>query len=224
MKWGSFGGADINYFLIKNKQCFAVFRQGLVNQADTDDLPIQRFHRQKRIAKEKMAYEKGGALGLTPKLLFAFEDGVVCEYIDGTRMWTLLQHDKSRIWTILEDVIKIYAQLHQLGITHLDATLKNCIWDEKEAKIKIFDFEYYAIEAMSFELQEAYDYVRIIEHSLRTIPVDYQSDFMPIISLLKKITSDEIKHVDFSSVRGLINGIKQFPIYEALHKEVFYNL
>ena len=90
--------------------------------------------------------------------------------------------------------------------------------------IKIFDFEYYAIEAMSFELQQAYDYVRIIEHSLRTIPAEYQNDFLPVISLLKEITSDEIKHADFSSVRKLINGIKQFSIYEALHKEVFYNL
>lgn len=195
-----------------------------MNQTDTDDLPIQRFNREKRIAKEKRAYEKGGALGLTPKLLFAFEDGVVCEYINGKRMWVILQQDKSRIWTMLQDVIKVYFQLHQLGITHLDATLKNCIWDDKEARIKIFDFEYYAVEAMSFELQQAYDFVRIIEHSLRTIPAEYQNDFMPVISLLKEITSDEIKHADFSSVRVLINGIKQFSIYEALHKEVFYNL
>lgn len=223
-QWGSFGGADINYFLIKDKKCFAVFRQGLVDQEDTNDLPIQRFNRHKRIAKETLAYTKGGELGLTPRLLFSFENGVVCEYLEGKRMWSLLQEDKSRIWVILEDVIRVYLQLHKLGIAHLDATLKNCIWDIKEQKIKIFDFEYYGLCSMSFELQEAYDYVRIIEHSLRTIPVEYQKDFNRLILLLKENISDEVKHADFTSVRSLIDGIKNYPIYEELRKEVFYYL
>lgn len=223
----SFGGEDINYMLKRNKQCFGIFRQCLLIQEkqSLQDLgPIQRKDTSKRIAKEQLAYAKGGEKSVTPRLLYAFDGGTVCEYLEGERLWDVVKKNPQQVWTILEQVIHVYHQLHLLGIAHLDATLKNVILDMQDQKIKIFDFEYYARSDISFELQQAYDFVRLIEHTLRIIPDEYQMEFESFIIQLKTMIFDDIKNVDFSLVQHYLKGIKEFPIYTMLKQEVFFNL
>ncbi len=223
----SFGGEDLNYTLKRNKKTFAIFRQCISVNTQThlnSRCPIQRQNRDLRIQKETFAYTQGGEHGLTPKLLYSFEHGVVCEYIQGDRLWHTLKKDPQKIWHILDEVIKIYSLLHNLGIAHLDATLKNAILDNNDQKIKIFDFEYYAHEDMSFELQKSYDIIRLIEHSLRNVPLEYQHGFKNLIEQLEKIISKEMRHLEFSLVSPYLQGIKKYPIYEALKQKIFFNL
>lgn len=218
------GGEDINYKLYKNDKIFGVFRHVILDKEVVIDTPFNRIEKQKRIDKETFSYEKGGIANLTPKLLYSFENGVVCEYIEGKRLDQIIKNDTSKIWEILSELVQRYAKLHALGITHLDATLKNSIIDDRDNKIKIYDFEYYAKEGLNFELQCAYDYIRIIEHTLRYLSEVDNTQVLEFISLLKEIVPQEVKKVDFFLIRGYLKRINKIDIFSILKKEVFYNL
>ena len=227
IKFASMGGEDLNYTLQKDGKIFAIFRQSISSQTSSthsSTFPIQRQNKKARFEKEIFAYTYGGKCGLTPKLLYVCDYGVVCEYIHGKNLWNQVKKDPQSIWKILTEVIKVYLELHKLGISHLDATLKNCIYDESTKKIKVFDFEYYAMPELNFTTQQAYDIVRIIEHSLRIIPPIYQNNFDFFIDFLKDALPEEVKKADFSLVEGLLQGIKKFSIYGELKRYIFNDL
>ena len=90
--------------------------------------------------------------------------------------------------------------------------------------MQVFDFEYYAIPEFDFKAQQAYDIVRIIEHSLRIVPLAYQNNFEHFISCLQNLILQEVKTADFNIVNKFIQGMKKFPIHTELKKQVFYNL
>ena len=221
-RFASFGGADINFYLIKNDTKYGVLRLAIVDKKDSN-LPIVRFNKQKRLNKEYRAYSIGSKYTLTPKVLYRSEDALVCEYLSGERVFDILQKDKSKVWSILLSSAETYKELHSLGIVHLDATLKNFVMDN--AQMKVIDFEYYAgIEDFTIEEQKAYDYVRIIEHTLRTIPENNQKYYHQFIEDLDKIIPSEIREVDFNYVKPWIKNIQTYPVYTELRDKIFTKL
>ena len=221
-EFASFGGADMNYTLLHDQKKFAMLRLAITDIEKDIDLPILRFSKQKRLNKEYQAYSIGSEYDLTPKALYRFDDGVVCEYLEGERVFNILQKDKSQVWNILTDAVRTYRKLHDLGIVHLDATLKNFVMDNRQ--MKVIDFEYYPSKDLSIEVQKAYDYVRIIEHTLRTIPGKYQENYDEFIDVLDEIVPDETRDVDFTLVKQWLANIETFPIYTVLKERIFTNL
>lgn len=200
---------------------FGVFRHVLVDKIPDIQTPINRAEKLQRIEKETFAYKVGGEANLTPKLLYSFENGVICDYVEGTRALDLVKENPQNIWNILSQIVKIYAKLHQFNITHLDATLKNCILDKRDSQFKIYDFEYYARHDIDFELQCAYDYVRIIEHTLRVLENYDEKKALEFVYLLKEIIPNEVKNVDFTIMRRYIRKIDKLVIYDFLKKKYF---
>lgn len=220
--FASFGGADLNYYLLKKKKRFGILRLSIKNIEKDADRPILRFNKRKRLSREYQAYNIGSKYGLTPKVLYHYEDGVVCEYLDGQRVFDILYKDTTKVWKVLEEAIQVYSKLHELGITHLDATLKNFILDN--GRMKVIDFEYYPAADLSLELQKAYDYVRIIEHTLRIIPGKEQKNYHDFLNVLDETVPNDIRNVDFTLVKPWLENIQSFPIYEELQKRIFTNL
>jgi len=222
-KFASFGGADINYYVVRDNKKFGMLRLAIIHKENDSSLPIVRFNKKKRLTKEYTAYAVGFKYALTPKVLYHSDDALVCEYLKGKRVFDILQKDKSKVWSILSTAVETYKDLHNLNIVHLDATLKNFVMDNTQ--MKVIDFEYYAgKEDFTLEEQKAYDYVRIIEHSLRKIPHKYQENYHEFIDYLDKIVPKEIRNVDFKYVKPLINNIQNYPIYTALKEKIFTKL
>lgn len=221
-KFASFGGADIHFYVLRNSIRFAMLRLAIENKKD-DALAICRFDKEKRLANEYKAYRKGFQNDLTPEVLYYSKDALVCGYLSGERVFNVLQKDRSKVWDILISAMQIYQKLHALGIVHLDATLKNFIM--KDGRMKVIDFEYYAgMSEFDIEEQKAYDYVRIIEHTLRTIPDKYQRNYHQFIKDLDKIVPSEIRDVDFIHVKPWIKNIQAYPIYPDLKEKIFPKL
>jgi tRNA A-37 threonylcarbamoyl transferase component Bud32 len=106
---------------------------------------------------------------------------------------------------------------------HLDATLKNFVIDGTQ--MKVIDFEYYAgKKEFTLKEQKAYDYVRIIEHSLRNIPKENQENYHEFVEYLDKIVPKEIRSVDFKYVKPLLSNIDSYPIYKSLKEKIFTKL
>jgi tRNA A-37 threonylcarbamoyl transferase component Bud32 len=221
-KFLSFGGADFNYYILKKGEKFAILRLAIEDYKVDKSIVLQRFEKAKRLEKEYQAYSIGSKYDLTPKVLHYCDNGLVCEYIKGSRVYTLLEKDKSQVWNILIDAAYTYQKLHNLNITHLDATLKNFIMDK--GKMKIIDFEYYPSKNLNLEVQKAYDYIRIIEHTLRFIPEQYQNGYHEFIDVLDVIVSEELRSVDFILVGQWVKNIETYPIYNILQKRIFKNL
>jgi len=221
-QFASFGGADINYYVLRNNKKFGMLRLAIANKVDKENIAIIRLNKQKRLNKEYQAYSLGSKHSLTPAVLYYTTDALVCEYLEGERVFDILQKDKSKVWDILISSIKIYHNLHKLGITHLDATLKNFIWIE--GQMKVIDFEYYAADNFTIEEQKAYDYVRIIEHTLRAIPMKYQNDYQKCIEVLDEVVPEEVKSVNFVQVAQWLKNIENYPIYPMLKKRIFKQL
>lgn len=169
-------------------------RLAVINRQRDSDLPILRFNKKKRLSKEYQAYNIGSKHGLTPKVLYRFEGGLICEYLDGEIVFSILQKDKSKVWDILTEATKTYKKLHDLGITHLDATLKNFIMDNTQ--MKVIDFEYYPAKKLSLELRKAYHYIRIIEHTLRIIPIKEQKNYHDFLNVLDGTVPKDIRNVN----------------------------
>jgi len=221
-KLASFGGADMNFYVLRNSVKFAMLRLAIEDKKD-DALPISRFDKEKRLANEYKAYRKGFQDDLTPEVLYYSKDALMCEYLNGERVFNLLKKDRSKVWDILISAMQIYQKLHALSIVHLDATLKNFVMDD--GRMKVIDFEYYAgIPEFDIEEQKAYDYVRIIEHTLRTIPGEYQGNYHQFIKDLDKIVPSEIRDVDFNHVKPWIKNIQTYPIYPDLKEKIFPKL
>ena len=220
--FASFGGADINYYILKDKKKFALLRLAISDNEKSVECPILRFNKKKRLKKEYEAYSLGSKHDLTPKVLYKFDDGLVCEYLDGQRVFDVLKKDTAKVWKILEEAILVYRKLHDLGITHLDATLKNFILDD--GRMKVIDFEYYPSEDLSLEVQKAYDYVRIIEHTLRSIPAKEQKNYHDFLDVLDETVPNDIRNVDFRLVKPWLENIQTFPIYTELQKRIFTHL
>jgi hypothetical protein len=80
-KFASFGGADINYYVLKENNKFGMMRLAIVDKEDESHLPIVRFNKKKRLDKEYRAYTTGAKHELTPKVLYRSDDALVCEYL-----------------------------------------------------------------------------------------------------------------------------------------------
>lgn len=65
--------------------------------------------------------------------------------------YSALKDKNSDKLALLKDVFSLYKSLHNLNITHLDATFKNILIANDG--LKAIDFEYYAGENFSLQAQ-----------------------------------------------------------------------
>ena len=158
---------------------------------------------------------------MTPKLLYSCKECTVCEYIDGKSAYDLIKKDPRSGWKLLNEIFPIYQELHSQDVAHLDATLKNIFFDKKDNQFKLVDFEYYPNSTISIKQQKLYDYLKLLEYTLRFIPKEEQtnySDFLPILDTIFK----EYKNEDISSMQLTLKNIKNFPIYDVIKSR--YNI
>lgn len=219
--FNSFGGADINFLIKKNRRTFAMMRLAITDKKDTNSFPIQRFEIKKRIAYEKRAYKYGGTLGITPKLLYFCDECTVCEYIEGKSAYNIIKKDPSKGWELLAELFPLYHRLHCENIVHLDATLKNIFFDTKINQFKLVDFEYYPNSTVTLKQQKLYDYLKLLEYTLRFIPQKEQENydiFLPILDCVLK----DYRNEDMSLLCLTIKNLENFPIFKFIKNR--YNI
>lgn len=136
----------------------------------------------------------------------------------------MLKREQSRVWEILEDIVRVYLKIHEHDIAHLDATSKNILIEKKSGTMKLFDFEFYAAPHISLELQKAYDIIRITEYSLRNLQKQYQDGYVPFVEFLDDVVPAEIRDVDFQPLEFCVKNIQRFPIYQPLQNRIFKKL
>lgn len=200
--FASFGGADINFLIKKDKKIIAMMRLAIIDEK-MNRFVIDRFDKKRRLSNEINAYKKCSIDNLTPELLISNENFTVCKYIDGFNANTILKQGKIDIYEFYESILKIYMKIHEKEVSHLDATLKNIFYDNSSKSFKVVDFEYYAQKDLSFEKQKLYDYLRISEYILRT----YKKDIPRFINILDETILNNYNDIDLTIVRPLLKSL-----------------
>jgi tRNA A-37 threonylcarbamoyl transferase component Bud32 len=211
ISFASFGGADINFYLKKDKKVFAMMRLGIIDKNINNNF-INRFDKEKRLTKEIYAYENCSDIEVTPDLLFSDENCTVCKFIDGLSAEKYLETNKIDIYTLYELILKQYLKMHEKDITHLDATLKNIFYDEISKCFKIVDFEYYPNEEFNIKKQKLYDYLRITDYLLRKNELNNQK----LIEILNSTVLFDYSDLDISNTSKFLNKlntIEEFKTY-----------
>jgi tRNA A-37 threonylcarbamoyl transferase component Bud32 len=120
-----------------------------------------------RIARELKSYELGSSLGLTPKVIWAEKDALLCEYFAGYSGFELYQCGKLDAVRLMDLGWQTLRSAHDIGLTHMDASIQNILISGDFETAKLVDFEFGAADHMTFNDQCVYDFLRYLESSLK---------------------------------------------------------
>jgi hypothetical protein len=172
-------GHDSIYFVHYDKKILGVLR--LINPyrlraAPATNMPFILLPALDRIPYEAAIYRIASEHGLAPKVLWQAEDALLCTYFPLTSLQQQLVNQPARAWEILKIALLKLSELHALGVTHMDASLSNMLADNSMSQVVLVDFEYAPKAELSIEQQQIYDYLRLLESSLKYIPDALRSE------------------------------------------------
>ena len=165
------GGYDEIYKVYRGNICTALLRVNSPYRAQKDPIgelePILPLDGPRRLALEWSAYEKLYSAGLSPKPLWRACDAIACDYLPWDRASRHLINNRADFWNVIERIIPAIAQMHQLGVTHLDLNLGNILLEPNGSGVSLIDFEFGPKEWATLPQQQAFDYLRIINDCTR---------------------------------------------------------
>ena len=175
------------------------------------DMPFVTLSDQLRLQREWECYERGAQDNLTPSPLWRDRDALMCEFLPGRRLSTLLTGDPERFWPLLCLASKTLAALHNLGITHMDASLANMILDENKSFCRLIDFEYGPAANLDADQQKAYDHLRLLESSIKFMRPGDELQSACWFNELDRLLSNEVRQADIHPLVPAIGRLLKSP-------------
>jgi hypothetical protein len=172
-----------------------------------------------RMNREWNCYHRLSKLGLAPRPLWRDGRAMCCEYLPLPRMSKLLKSRPDQFATCIELVLPRIRQLHDLGLLHLDANLKNVLVDASAGRVAFIDFEYGpAPQAGDLQLR-AYDFMKFTHACYRTAPgrrwMDAHSDQWTELMLAHVGEQTRMANMDFVA-RGFPALLQSVTMVRAL--------
>ncbi len=149
-----------------------------------------------RLSREWDAYQSGAEKGLTPCPLWRCEDAILCEYLPYNNLHNKLLTNPANFWQLIILASQRLGDLHDTGITHMDASLANILADKSLNNLVFVDFEFGPNEGLDIWQQQAYDYLRLLESSIKFMPSNVNTEHKAWLELLFTLTNKETKKAD----------------------------
>lgn len=170
-------GHDLIY-LVKDKYnttniAVARFSSQEVRKEDYSNLPFVRGNSKETILREYEIYKKLFLQKLSPQPLWMNDSNtILCNsFINGTPIFEHIKQDTRFFWHYISKVMPYIQKMHTLNVTHMDMSFNNILIDEND-HIYFIDFEYAPNPNMNFSEQCLYDYLRLVESSMKFLPHD----------------------------------------------------
>ena len=161
------------------------------------DMPFRVLSGTERIEREWSCYSRGADSGLTPRPLWRTDDALACEFVDGARLMQQLLAQPQRFWELMSVATLAVAKLHETCITHMDVSLANMVVGPRGNPVFI-DFEYAPQENLNLAQQRAYDYLRLVESSIKFMPAERASAEQHWLDTLERCTSAKTRGCDLN--------------------------
>ena len=126
-------------------------------------LPFVSLSATDKIEREWQAYAKGAPLGLTPQPLWRDAHALLCAYAEAGPLSHEAESGRAELLALATDAVLQIVRLHAAGITHMDMSLANILYDRAGQRYLFVDFEYGPAAGLSFEQQCLYDHLRLLE-------------------------------------------------------------
>jgi len=167
---GSRGADSIYRVMDEDRKCIAVLR--LINphrkqKIVSANMPYRVLSGEARIQRELESYQTASVNNLSPALIWHSNDALLCRFEAGLPIIEELRNGSLSPVAVLQKGWAGLHALHQLGITHMDASIQNILYTPKTDHISLVDFEFGASENISFETQCLYDYLRYLESMMK---------------------------------------------------------
>jgi RIO-like serine/threonine protein kinase len=137
---------------------------------------------------------------LTPEPLFKKEDFMVFRFVEGNTALEEIKKDVKRVESVFAKIIKAVEKLHRLGIFHGDLSIFNCIITG-QGRCVFFDLEKEVPGFSSISEKKAYEYLHLIDTSLKFLPQKYK-EIKFWVEILNKYMASKIEVVDIEYFRG----------------------
>jgi len=175
-----------------------------------------------RLAREWAAYERGAKASLAPAPLWRCDDALVCERLGGPRLSDTLAANPRRFWSLVRLATAGISRLHECGLVHMDCCLANIIQAEKDDSLRFIDFEYGPAPDLSLQQQQAYDYLRLMESSLKFRPAGDASGAEDWLAALDTSVSPDVREVAFEPLYPALGRLRQTQEISLLIASVFH--
>jgi serine/threonine protein kinase len=174
-----------------------------------------------RLLREWNAYQLGSAHGLTPTPVWRCHDAILCDYIPWRTLHYRLLANAEEFWLLVIQASLRLGKLHKLGLTHMDASLANILADDELINIKFIDFEFAPSGRLSVDQQQVYDYLRLLESSLKFMPPGCNKKTEDWITLLIKVMSGFTDTVDIRPLLPALPRLVADPYIWPLVQNLF---
>ena len=129
----------------------------------TAGLPFVSLPAATKIEREWFAYTAGFEQGLTPQPLWRDGCSMLCAYVDAQPLKRMADEGEASPLALATAALPHIARLHAAGLTHMDMSLSNILYDRSQQRHFFVDFEYGPAEGLTVEQQCLYDYLRLLE-------------------------------------------------------------
>jgi serine/threonine protein kinase len=175
-----------------------------------------------RLAREWDSYSIGSKSGITPKPIWKSEDAIVCEFLPYSTVYEYIISNPEYYWSLIIKSSIGLKQLHDLGLIHMDASISNTLLENISSKPIFIDFEFSPENNISIEQQKSYDYLRLIESSLKFIPEGMNIQYGDWLSFIKQETGLNFGNIDISPLTPALTRLVNDPYLWPAVKNLFY--
>lgn len=223
---GSFGRDSI-YRIEGNGGCLAIMR--LANPFKRraplpTNSPFVWLDDEARLDREWQAYIRGSAIGIAPKPIWRSTDALVCEYFPWKSLFERFQAEPERFWAFLRHATMGVAKLHEIGLVHMDASLNNILADDDLQRVICIDFEYSPAEFLTVPQQKAYDYLRLLESSVKFCDDRHRDVYQQWAGLLGELVDAETAGADLTPLLPALGRIAGDAGIRSILRTVFERL
>jgi hypothetical protein len=137
---------------------------------------------------------------LAPVPLFKDDGIMVFKFVEGTLAVEIIKKDPNKLKPIVTIILETLNLLYQLDIFHGDLTLAHCIITG-EGKCVFFDLETEMPDLGSREKKIAYEYLHLIDTSIKFLPEEYQNIELWIDIFNKYFDAHRVNGVDITAFK-----------------------
>ena len=198
------GGRDSIYYAVAGRRQIGVVR--LVNpfkrRPPTKKQPLGPSNlwwalaADRRLNREWEVYSRLAPKRLTPAPVWRTHDAIMCTYFDGQSVSKRLAADGNRYWDLMGSVLHSLRRLHDHGATHMDAKVENILTDAEARQFVFIDFDCTPPKWADPPQQRAYDYLKLIDSSLRLVPPRERENQRRWIGLLERTVDEETRQTN----------------------------
>lgn len=215
MKLSGNKGVDFIYYVTTNRIAYVLrainfyTEKRKKNRLNLVGKPFIRLDSLERIEREYLAYKTLSKYNLAPNVELKGNDFLLVSYLPFPSLHQLLLEDINAYWEYAFYAQDAINKMHSVGITHMDISFTNILFDKTEKQPYFIDFEFSSAKTLNFNEQCLYDSLKLLESTYKNItPEIFDLQIKKFLdSITSSININELRHHSLEVIRETLPRI-----------------